>query len=178
MNSNKECLQPLTSLFSFFFFELFTSFYKLSKRKPGINHRNWKRISPSKDERRYVIKELGVFFFRLYVFLIPDQEETGSISGITDSWLRKFDNQFWDWIQLLWWQRPLFCYLLTFFFSPLFFLFFFYFYFFFYDLIKFFDIVGTKKAVRIYSLGYSENAISAKCCERSVTSISLFTLWI
>lgn len=28
------------------------------------------------DDRRYVTKELGVFFFRLYVFLIPDQEET------------------------------------------------------------------------------------------------------
>lgn len=119
-------------------------------------HRGWPTICD---------KRIGRLFLSVVCFFDSGSGGDHSISGITDSWLGTFDNQFWDWIQF---NSPMT--MIT--------LFFFIFTFFFYDLIKFFDIVGTKKAVRIYSLEYSENAISAKCCEESVISIALFTLCI
>lgn len=86
-------------------------------------HRGWPTICD---------KRIGRLFLSVVCFFDSGSGGDHSISGITDSWLGTFDNQFWDWIQF---NSPMT--MIT--------LFFFIFTFFFYDLIKFFDIVERRR---------------------------------
>lgn len=94
-------LYSLSFLFFFFFFELFTSFYKVSQsvsRESIIGTENeclHRRMIDDMWQKDWPFLFLSVVCF----FSGSGSGEDRSISGITDSWLGTFDNQFWDWIQ-------------------------------------------------------------------------------